>query len=378
MKIRRVKAKIIKNSLGKDTIEVTVNRKYKGSVPLGVSVGKNEAKPFPYYGVPFDFVNKTLHKGFKGYMIQDFHELEEVERILSDKDGFEKIGGNTILAFEYALLRAMSGNEVWKFLNPSCDEMPIPIGCCVGGGKHYLGESVDFQEVLVIPHGENFHDNVLVNSWIHKKIDNDHNPVERSFTQGWILNMDNVKTLEYVRKLIDEAFDKFDVHVGLGLDFAASHNFNGDSYFYRKGKLSRESQIRYVNSLINTFSLEYVEDPVHEDDVDGFGMIKGDVICGDDFVYGNLERLKEVAGKINCVCIKPTQAGSLIKVKNLIDWAKENNIEVVMSHRSGETDDSMIADLSAAWKTQYIKTGIVGKFNTPKIKRLKEIEKSIL
>ena len=120
------------------------------------------------------------------------------------------------------------------------------------------------------------------------------------------------------------------------------------------------------------------EDPVQEDDLDGFGMIKGDVICGDDLVYGNLERLKEVAGKINCVCIKPTQAGSMIKIKNLIDWAKENNVEVVMSHRSGETDDPMIADLSVAWKTQYIKTGIVGKFNTPKIKRLKEIEKAIL
>ena len=106
-------------------------------------------------------------------------------------------------------------------------------------------------------------------------------------------------------------------------------------------------------------------------------MIKGYLICGDDLICGDIEKLKNAMGKINCVSIKPNQIGSLIKVKNLIDYAKQSNVAVVLSHRAGETVDTMLSDLSVAWNCDYIKTGIAGIEHAIKLNRLNQIEKEI-
>ncbi len=379
MKIKKIRAEIVLDSKGHSTIGVTVNRRFKGSAPLGASLGQNEVAAFPENGVPIGLVNRTLHKGLKGLKIQDFRDLEEVEKILFDFDRspkLEKIGGNTVIALEYALLRGMSNNNVWSFLDYSADQIPTPLGCCIGGGKH-AKEGGDFQEFLLIPHGMNITDNAIVSKHIYKQIRNDLRPSRRSYTGGWETILDNVSVLDFLRNLTDDAFDKFGILVGLGIDVAGSHMHKSGEYFYRKGKITRENQIRYINTLINRYSLEYVEDPLEQNDTEGFGLIKGDLICGDDIVCSNIEKLKEAAGKINCVSIKPTQVGSLLKVKELVDYAKKNNISTVMSHRAGETTDTMIADLSVGWKCDFIKTGIAGIEHGIKSNRLKQIEKEI-
>ena len=380
MKIRKIIADTIVDAKGDKTIKITVNRKYSGSAPLGVSLSNFEVQAFPSNGVPIGIVNRTLHKGLKGFRFDEFKDLEEIERILFDYDESKKmikLGGNTVIALESALLKGVSRNNIWNFLNPNADELPIPIGCCMGGGKHSRVEGSDFQEFLLVPYGETFRDNAFVNAYIHKRIREDLRPVARTYNKGWVSSLDTTSILDFLTKLKEEAFEKFGIQTGLGIDVAGSHIFNGGYYFYRKGKLTRESQIRYVNELIRRYSLDYVEDPLEENDVDGFGIINGELICGDDIVASDVERLSKVMGKINCVSVKPNQVGSLLKVKKLIEFAKENRIETVMSHRAGETTDDLIADLSVAWKTNYIKTGITGKENGSKIKRLKAIENDI-
>ncbi len=379
MRIRKIRAEIVLDSKGDSTIGIIVNGKYKGSAPLGVSVGKNEVMPFPENGVPVGLVNRTLNKGLRGLRIQDFKDLKEVEKILFELDNSEKlskVGGNTVIALEYALLRGMSNNNVWSFLNPNADNMPKPIGCCIGGGKH-AKEGGDFQEFLLMPQSESLKDNSMINKYIYKRIGQELKPARRSFTGGWETVLDNVSVFDLLRNFTDEVLEKFGIYVGLGIDVAGSHLFNGGDYFYRKGRISRDNQIKYINNLINRYSLEYVEDPLNENDIEGFGLIKGDLICGDDLVCSNISRLKEVIGKINCIAIKPNQIGSLLKIKQLVDYARENRINTVMSNRAGETTDTMIADLSVAWKTDFIKTGIAGIEHAIKINRLKQIEKEI-
>ena len=120
MKIRKIRAETVLDSKGSKTIGITVNNKFKGSAPLGVSVSRSEVMPFPSNGVPVGLVNRTLNKGLKGLRIQDFKDLEEVEKILFEYDSsfnLAKIGGNTVIALEYALLRGISDNNVWSFLN---------------------------------------------------------------------------------------------------------------------------------------------------------------------------------------------------------------------------------------------------------------------
>ncbi len=379
MKIRKIKAEVVLDSKGHSTIGITVNRQFKGSAPLGVTLGRSEVMAFPENGIPIGIVNRTLHNGLKGLKLQDFNDLEEVEKIIFDFDksiNLTRIGGNTVIALEYALLRAMSKNKVWSFLNSNADRIPVPLGCCIGGGKH-TEQGADFQEYLLVPHGENFKDNYIVSKYIYKKVKQDLRPVKRSYTGGWETVLDNITIFDLLNNIKEECFDRFGVFVGLGADIAGSHMFSGGEYFYRKGKLSRENQIRYINTLINRYSLEYVEDPLDENDIEGFEMIKGELISGDDIVCSNLEKLKDVVGKINCVCIKPTQIGSLVKLRALIDYAKQNRIGTVISSRAGETADTMISDLGVAWDVDYIKTGIAIIEHAIKLNRLKQIEKEI-
>ncbi|MEK6934366.1 MAG: hypothetical protein AABW46_00650 [Nanoarchaeota archaeon] len=380
MRIRKIRGEVILNSRGEKTVEITVNRKFKGSAPIGASTGKCEVNTFPTGGINLGFINRTLHKALKGFRFDSFEDLEEIEDIILKYDNterLEKVGGNVILALEYAMLRAASANNVWSFLNSSADSLPIPLGNCIGGGKHFRGESTDFQEFLLIPHADNFKDNVYANHHIYKRIEKDLKPVGRNDEGAWITTLDATTILDFLKNLTEEFFEKFDIFVGIGLDVAASSLYSGGFYFYRKGRLSKSHQIKYINGLINKYSLEYVEDPLEENDFDGFKEIKGELICGDDLICTNLDRLKKSENSINSVIIKPNQIGSLVKTKQVVDWAKLYNITPIISHRSGETKDNIISDLAVAWDIPYIKCGIFGKERLSKINRLKEIENMI-
>jgi len=291
----------------------------------------------------------------------------------------EKLGGNAVIALENALLRGGAGSQsVWQFLNPYANEMPILIGECIGGGKHYKGESTDIQEFLVMPHSEKIYENIYLTNYIYKQIGYHLGANGKTCNGSWITDLDTISILDLLKKITNEVFDKFDTQVGLGIDVAGGHLYSGGYYFYKKGKLDRQSQIKYINILISKYGLEYVEDPLEENDISGYTKIKGgDIICGDDLVCTQLERLKEVAGKINAVIVIPTQVGSLLKTKEIIDYAKQNAITPIISHRGGETMDTMISELSVAWNVPFIKCGISGKERLRKINRLKEIEREI-
>ncbi len=380
MRIKKIKGEVILNSRGERTIEIMVNRRFSGSAPLGASVGKHEVFPFPKTGVPLSFVNRVLHKALKGFRFDGFEDLEEIEDIIfkyDDTEKLEKVGGNVIIALEYALLRAISGNEVWSFLNQSPDSLPIPLGNCIGGGKHYRGESTDFQEFLLMPGADNFKENAFANHYIYKMIEKNLKPIGRNDEGAWITTLDAVTILDFLKNLTEEFFEKFDIFVGLGIDVAATSLHSGGFYFYKKGRLRKEHQVKYVNGLISKYGLEYIEDPLEENDFDGFSRIKCEMVCGDDLICTNLERLRKAGDSINAVIIKPNQIGSLIKTKRVVDWAKMNNIIPVISHRSGETSDSMISDLAVGWDIPYIKCGIFGKERLTKINRLKYIENKI-
>ncbi|MBI2499210.1 hypothetical protein HYV88_03120 [Candidatus Woesearchaeota archaeon] len=380
MKIKKIKGRVILNSRGEKTIEITVNKRFIGSAPIGASVGKHEVYPLSKKGIHLSFVNRTLHKALKGFRFEIFDDLNEIENTIFKYDNtekLEKVGGNVVLALEYALLRAASNNDVWKFLDPKADNLPIPLGNCIGGGKHYRGESTEVQEFLLIPHGDSFKDNAFANHYIYKQVEKQLKPIGRNDEGAWITTLDVTTVLDLLKNLTEEFFENFDIFVGVGLDVAASSLHSGGFYFYKKGRLRREHQIKFINTLVSRYGLEYVEDPLDEEDFEGFSKIKCEMVCGDDLICTNLDRLKKADKNINSVIIKPNQIGSLIKTKQVVDWAKLNNITPVISHRSGETKDSIIADLAVGWNISFIKLGIFGKERLTKINRLKYIEDEI-
>lgn len=380
MKIKEVKARVIKNSRGENTIEITINKKFKGSAPSGASVGSKEVMAFPKSGVPIGFINRDVNKGLNGMSLNKFKDLKKVEALLFDYDkskDLHKIGGNTVVALEFALLKAMSKGEVWRLLNPMPDYIPMPVGNVIGGGKHFKGLSTDIQEFLLIPDCERFKDAVMINDYIHKKIGNLlKNPVKTD-EGAWTCSMNSDKIFNLINLVSKEASKKFGIDVRLGMDLAANSLFKNGYYYYRGGTFSRNEQIRFVNNLVKKYNLFYVEDPVEENDAKGYGMIKSDLVVGDDLICTNINALRTFKNNISSVIVKPNQIGSLIKAKEVIDFCREEEIECVISHRSGETMDYTIADLSIGWEIPFIKTGIFGAERKAKLNRIIEIEKKM-
>lgn len=376
MRLRSVKAGIIKDSARKPAIEITINRKYSASAPSGTSVGAHEAQAFPKRGIKFaaSFINSF--KDFKDIKIEEFKDLEQIEKILP------VIKANTMIALEFAILKALSNNRVWEFLNPQADEMPRILSNVIGGGAHFKGSSTDIQEFLLIPNTKRFSDAAIANIWCHKILGRKLNATKKTLEGAWVANLSAVEVLDILKELRDSAYNELGVRIDLGLDVAASSLWKSGYYTYNnlskariKAKLSKEEQIDFIKKLIKKYKLKYVEDPLQENDFDGFKEL-GDkaMICGDDLVCTNLERLKKALGCINTVIVKPNQIGSLLKVKEFIDFAKKNDIATVMSHRSRETMDNTISHLAVAWEVPYFKCSVFGKERQTKIQELIKIE----
>ena len=168
--------------------------------------------------------------------------------------------------------------------------------------------------------------------------------------------------------------------MNIGIDIAASSFYKNNLYRYKKDKLNKEEQINYINDLIEKYNLLYAEDPLNEKDFSGFSKIsKKCLVVGDDLTVTHIDRLqKAIKNKsINAMIIKPNQNGSLIEVKKIFEICKKNRIKTILSHRSGETLDSAIADYAFAFGADFIKCGIATPYREIKLKRLIEIEKGL-
>tara|TARA_Y100000310_G_scaffold224697_1_gene226569 strand:+ start:345 stop:1496 length:1152 start_codon:yes stop_codon:yes gene_type:complete len=381
MKVKEVEAYIIKNSRGENAIEVRVNKKFVAAAPSGASTGKYEVSAFPKKGIKFAVNSVNNYKELKGMKFETFDDLAFFDDLIPNW------GADTVIAVQLAILKGMSGNKIWKFLNPKAKKFPTPLGNCVGGGMHTKKQGVDVQEFLLMPSGKTFEEKMVLNDYVYRKIGKALDTKQRTDEGAFMPNMTDTEVFDFLYEFLNNYENTLHSRVRFGIDLAASSFWNGKFYTYKNfapekklNKFIREDQIDYINELIRKYKLGYVEDPVQENDFVGFSMInKKTLVCGDDLVVTNLARLKEAIKNdaVNCVIIKPNQIGSLTKTKEVVDLAQKMDINTVISHRSGETMDASIAHLAVAWSIPYIKTGIYGAERRVKLKELMKIEQEI-
>jgi len=401
--IEDVTARKIINSRGDPTIEVdvtTVDGFGSASAPSGASTGKAEAIPFPEGGVE-EAIKKVEELVAPEIIGLYADEQEEVDRLLRELDGtenFQNIGGNTVYAVSLAVADAAANSynlPLFKYLGGSlASDLPFPLGNVVGGGKHALGKATDIQEFLVLPVGAPyFSAAVEANAKIHKKLKDIIRKVDSTFTGGkgdegaWAPNVTNDQALEAVFSACQEVSGEIGFECKPGLDVAASSLWEPKkkNYVYARDGLSRDSgeQIDYILDLIEKYSLVYVEDPLHEDDFQGFKELtqksRRCLVCGDDLFVTNVKRLskgiKTRSG--NAIIIKMNQVGTLTETWETTKLALENSYVPVVSHRSGETASTHIAHLAVAFKAPVIKTGVVGGERIAKLNELIRIEESL-
>ncbi|MBU2616888.1 MAG: hypothetical protein KKB79_02805 [Nanoarchaeota archaeon] len=378
--VSKVFSKSIFDSRKDKTILVSVHTNmgiFSASSPTGKSTGKFESAP---YRKDLDGDIETLNK-FSDYFseenIDNFSDLRRVEDTVD-----RHIGANSLFALESAILKALAKEqkkEIWELINPRAKKFPRLVGNAIGGGKHsWEKKKPDFQEFLLIPDEKSVKESQEKNkdakkelSRLLKKKDEKFSD-KRSDEDAWETSLNDKDIFDVLRE----------TGIPLGTDVAASGFFKRRKYHYENPMFKRteEEQVVYISNLIRNFNLFYVEDPFDENDFEGFAKLlkkfPKTLIVGDDLIVTNYKRLEKAIKEksVNAIIVKPNQTGSLMEVQRVCELAKKNGIKLVFSHRSGETEESILADLAFGFGADFLKCGITGKERETKIKRLIEIE----
>ena len=408
MIVKSLVARKIFDSRGNLTLEAEVAVKGddkvcagKAAAPSGVSKGKHEVMAFPEGGVDASIkvIKKIIAPKLVGASVD---KQKKIDSLLHDLDGtsnFSKIGGNAAVAISMAIAKAMAEAHelpLYKHLGGErAVHLPYPLGNVIGGGAHAGKQAPDIQEFQAMPVGAgSFVDAASANSHVHKRARALIEAKDETFTGGkgdegaWAPNLDSLQALDILAEACRQVSDDIGFEVRPSIDVAASglYDERKKEYTYKREGISRDKgeQIDFIIGLIEKYKLFYVEDPLHEEDFDGFAELtrkvgKKCLICGDDLFVTNVERIHKgiKAGAANAVLIKPNQIGTLSDTLEAIELAKRHHYVPVISHRSGETPDKTIAHLAVGWGCPIIKTGVVGGERIAKLNELIRIEEEL-
>lgn len=352
MKVEKVTTRRILNSAGNLSLEVEVHSRDKeayASVPAGKSTGEKEVITYPKSSIKEGIKELKKHKED---IKSDYYKFEDILKIEGRLPKAERIGGNTILAIEYALLRLLAKTKdmpIYKLLNSSPSSLPKPIANVIGGGSHAFEEGPTFQEFLAISKYESVKKNVLQNAKIYNKLREVFDIYGRDYENAFCVRENNKEVMQMFSQL---KMDKIDI----GIDMAASEFYKDRIYDVGEKEMAKSRYFEYVKEIIEKYDPFFIEDPFEEEDMMSFKKLnKGfpnKLICGDDLTVTNPKIIKKAAEKdaISAVIIKPNQIGSLLKMEKAIRIAYKNKIVPVISHRSEETNDPMIAHLAIGFQ----------------------------
>jgi len=381
--IKSVSAKSILDSRREKTVHITIRTdvgNFSASAPNGKSRGKYEAKPYKKSLEEDIKFLKDTKAYFSKEILEKFGDLRRVEDIVD-----RHVGANTLFALESAVLKAIAKEQkkqVWQLINPDVKKLPRLVGNCIGGGKHSENKSKpDFQEFLLIPSSNSVKKAFEMNKKARDDVKFLLKEKDRSFKgkendeNAWETSLTEKEILDILKK----------TKLPLGLDVAASSFCKRKKYIYKNPPLDRtkEEQFEYLSNLIKNFNIFYIEDGFSEEDFESFAKLlkkfPKTLIVGDDLTVTNYDKLKKAIEhkSINAIIVKPNQTGSLLDVSQVCKIAKEKDIKIVFSHRSGETEEDILADLAFGFGADFFKCGITGKEREAKLKRLIEIEKRL-
>ncbi|EPH03483.1 enolase [Propionibacterium sp. oral taxon 192 str. F0372] len=385
--IEYIEAREILDSRGNPTVEVEAvldDGSYAvAGVPSGASTGAfeavelrdGEAGRFGGKGVlqAVENVNEAIFHEVLEFDATDQRGLDEAMIALDGTANKGKLGANAILGVSLAVARAAAESAelpLYKYIGgPTANLLPVPMMNILNGGAH-ADSNVDIQEFMIAPIGaETFAEALRVGAEVYhalKKVLKDRGLATGLGDEGGFApSLDsNREALDLIEEAIKAAGYKPGKDVALALDVAASEFFSDGKYAFEGKQLSSAEMIKYYEQLVNDYPLVSIEDPLNEEDWDGWKVITeklgGKVqLVGDDFFVTNVERLQRGidAGSANALLVKVNQIGSLTETIDAVNLAHRNGYRSMMSHRSGETEDTTIADLSVALSCGQIKSG---------------------
>ena len=384
--IKSVTAREILDSRGNPTVEVEVKLEDKSigraAVPSGASTGAFEAAELRdggsrYLGKGVETAVKNvvlkIAPAVIGMKADDQRLLDEKMIALDGAKNKSSLGANAILGVSLATARAAaisSNQSLFKYLGgSSAKTLPVPMMNILNGGAH-ADTNVDIQEFMIAPIGaQSFKESLRWGAEIYHSLKSvlKKKGLATSIGDegGFAPNLEsNRAALDLILVAIENAGFKAGTQIALAMDVAATEFFEDGKYKFEGKLLTSEQMIAYYSELVSAYPLVSIEDPLDEDDWSGWAKLTAELgekiqIVGDDLFVTNIERLtKGIESKTaNALLVKVNQIGSLTETIDAVNLAHKNNYKSMMSHRSGETEDTTIADLAVALNCGQIKTG---------------------
>lgn len=415
MKIKKIWAQEILDSRGNPTIQASVELEDSSTgvaaVPSGASTGIHEAAElrdgdenrFQGQGVlkAIENVNLEIAGKIVGLDAEDQRNIDKTMISLDGTENKSRLGANAILSVSLAIARAQAVSdrkELFEYLtkfNPDFSgvyTMPIPEMNIMNGGKH-ASWSTDIQEYMIFPvKAESFRDAVRKNSEIYqslKKVLEEKKYITTVGDEGGFAPAvaSNEEPFELLKEAIEKAGYKLGEDILLGIDVASSEFYKDGFYNLKKENknINSDELTNFYQALKNKFPIISFEDPFSQDDWEAFqkftnSQINLTQIVGDDLFVTNVKRLQQGIDNhaANAILIKLNQIGTLTETIDAILLAKKNNFSAIVSHRSGETEDTFIADLAVAMCTGQIKSGAPARSErVAKYNRLMTIERML-
>ena len=391
-KITKINAREIIDSRGKPTVEadVIIDNHFLGraSVPSGASTGSQEAielrdtKNTRFFGSGVLQAVSNIKNILAPNLIgkSPFNQ-EEIDQILINLDGTDNksnLGANAILAVSLAVAKASAkakGLSFFKYLNSDKDDYLLPqtFMNIINGGAH-ADNKIAIQEFMIMPTNKNSaKESIRIGAEIFHSLKSILNANGYSTNVGdeggFAPNLNNSsQALDYIISAITKAGYKVGQDIMLALDCAASEFYSNGHYTIDNNKLTADQLISYYKKLANDYPINYIEDPMAEDDLSGWKLVTQELgnklmVVGDDLFVTNKKILHHGIsnGMANAVLIKPNQIGTLSETMATIETAKEAGYKAIISHRSGETEDTSIAHIAVATGVGYIKTGSLSR-----------------
>lgn len=406
--IKDIHALEVMDSRGNPTIQASVilsdHTKASAIVPSGASTGKREALElrdndktrFLGKGVlrACENVNSVIKHHLIGLEAINQAFVDERLRALDGTPNYANLGANAVLGVSMALARASAkalNLPLYRYLGgANALTLPVPMLNIINGGTH-ANNSIDFQEYMIMPLGfESFREALRASAEVYhtlkKLLDGKNQLTSVGDEGGFAPNFsNNVEPLEVISQAIEKAGYKLGEEIALALDVASSELVDENFNYHLKGEnkiLDSHELVAYYKELVAKYPIVSIEDGLSEDDWEGWAFLSKELgrqiqLVGDDLFVTNASLLQKGIEKniANAILIKPNQIGTISETLETIRLAKHHAYQCVMSHRSGESEDSFIADFAVALNTGEIKTGSTARSERiAKYNRLLEIE----
>jgi len=386
MKIKDIKSREILDSRGNPTIETDLylenGEMVRASVPSGASTGSNEALELRdnderYLGKGTRKAVSNVNTIIRNALIGKEINQAQIDKLLIELDGTKNktnLGANAILSVSLCIMKAealLEGKPIYKLFDGPY-ALPYPMMNIINGGVH-ASSGLEIQEFMIMPHQSTFKERLRCGAEVFhnlaKILNEDGYSTAVGDEGGFAPNLNSIEeAFDYIIKAIKKASYTPGKDVSIAIDCAASEFYNGEKYIINKQKITKDELINYYVELVHKYPIISIEDAFAEDDVEPMQKLTsliGDkiMLVGDDYFVTNIEYLQRGINEHynNAILLKANQIGTITEMIETIKLAKGNNFKTIISHRSGETEDTFISQMAVGLNLGYIKTGSLSR-----------------